>query len=135
MDPHARPAYGSLALGGLFGLFGVLLGAWASTWGGSSGADGGMAGGLAGAAVLVGFAVAGVFLLAGLALAGVGWRSLRTGRTTPPSVTLGAGLGFVGSALLTVVAPSSSFLIPVLAVLGGVLGHRLAPDPAEAAED
>jgi len=88
-----------------------------------------MAAGLAGAAVVLGFAVAGVLLLAGVVLAGVGWRSLRTRRTTAPSIALGAALGFVGATLLTVVAPSGLLLVPVLSVLGGALGHRLAPDP------
>jgi hypothetical protein len=135
VEPHERPAYGSLGLGGLFGLVGVRLGAWATTWGVPSGPDEGLAAGLAAAAIVFGFAVAGALLLAGLALAGVGWWSLRTGRTTPPSVALGTGLGFVGSALLTAVSSVSPLLVPALAVLGGVLDHRLAPAPPGAGED
>lgn len=129
MEPHERPAYGALALGGLLGLLGGLLGIWVSTWDVPFVPDEGMAAGLAGAAVLIGFAVAGVLLLAGLALLGVGWWSLRTDRTRVPSVVVGAGLGFVGTGLLAVLAPSMLVLSPVAALLGAVVGHRLAPAP------
>ena len=130
MESHERPAYGALALGGVLGLVGLLLGLWAGTWSVPSGPDAGVAAGLAGAAVLLVLVVAGAFLLLGLGLAGVGWWALRTGRTRVPSVALGAGVGFVGTGLLTPLVPSLLLLAPVAALVGGFAGHRLSPAPA-----